>query len=232
LVAKRDACRASLCALGLSLSAVASTTDVETVYPMARSLYLELHQHPELSGHEEHTAARLATQLRAAGYQVTEHVGGTGVVAVLRNGAGRTVMLRSELDALPVEEKTGLPYASKVRTKDDAGNDVSVGHMCGHDLHMSALVATATLLARSRDGWHGTLVLVGQPAEETVKGAEAMVKDGLLTRSSPCTCTTTRQPARWGSCPASTTPTQTRCASRSSARAGTARRRTRPSIPS
>ena len=181
-MAKRDACRASLCALGLSLSAVASTTDVETVYPMARSLYLELHQHPELSGHEEHTAAKLAAQLRAAGYQVTEHVGGTGVVAVLRNGAGRTVMLRSELDALPVEEKTGLPYASQVRTKDDAGNDVSVGHMCGHDLHMSALVATATLLAHSRDGWHGTLVLVGQPAEETVKGAEAMVKDGLLTR--------------------------------------------------
>src|SRR5262249_10164942 len=122
------------CPLPVSVPVMASP-DVDAAYPQAHTLYLELHQHPELSGHEVQTAAKLAKQLRALGYQVTEHVGGTGIVAVMRNGPGRTVMLRTELDALPVEEKTGLPYASKVRTKDDAGNDVSVGHMCGHDLH-------------------------------------------------------------------------------------------------
>ena len=167
---------------GVCPTALAATAEIEAVYPAAHSLYVELHQQPELSGHEEQTAAKLAARLRALGYQVTEHVGGTGIVAVLRNGPGRTVLLRTELDALPVEEKTGLPYASKVRAKDDAGNDVGVGHMCGHDLHMSALVATATIMAKSRDTWHGTLVLIGQPAEETVSGAERMVKDGLFTR--------------------------------------------------
>jgi len=177
----RSACVACTAALGIS-AALAGPQEVDAVYPAAHSLYLELHQQPELSGHEEHTAAKLAAQLRALGYQVTEHVGGTGIVAVLRNGAGRTVMLRTELDALPVEEKTGLAYASKVRTKDDAGNDVGVGHMCGHDLHMSALIAAATIMAHSRNTWHGTLVLIGQPAEETVSGAERMVKDGLFTR--------------------------------------------------
>jgi hippurate hydrolase len=170
-----------VCALTASLPALASP-EVDAAYPQAHALYLDLHQHPELSGHEVQTAARLARQLRALGYQVTEHVGGTGVVAMMRNGTGPTVMLRTELDALPVEEKTGLPYASTVRTKDDAGNDVGVGHMCGHDLHMSALAATADVMAHSRDSWHGTLMLIGQPAEETVKGAEAMVKDGLFTR--------------------------------------------------
>jgi len=170
-----------VCVLTASLPALASP-EVDAAYPQAHALYLDLHQHPELSGHEVQTAARLAKQLRALGYQVTEHVGGTGVVAVMRNGTGRTVMLRTELDALPVEEKTGLAYASTVRTKDDAGNDVGVGHMCGHDLHMSALAATADVMAHSRDSWHGTLMLIGQPAEETVRGAEAMVKDGLFTR--------------------------------------------------
>jgi hippurate hydrolase len=152
------------------------------VYPSAHALYAELHQHPELSGHEIRTAAKLAAELRALGYNVTEHVGSTGIVAILRNGPGRTVLLRTELDALPVEEKTGLSYASKVRAKDDAGNDVPVGHMCGHDLHMSALVASADIMAHSRNTWHGTLMLIGQPAEETVSGAEGMVKDGLFTR--------------------------------------------------
>jgi amidohydrolase len=113
---------------------------------------------------------------------VTEHVGGTGVVAVMENGPGKTIMLRTELDALPVEDKTGLPFASKVHAKDPAGNDVPVGHMCGHDLHMSALVATAGIMARSRASWHGTLLLIGQPAEETVAGARAMIRDGLFTR--------------------------------------------------
>lgn len=162
--------------------AAPAAPEVDAAYPAARALYLELHQHPELSGHEVQTAATLAQQLRALGYEVTEHVGGTGLVALLRNGPGHTVLLRTELDALPVEEKTGLPYASKVHAKDDAGHDVSVGHMCGHDLHMSALVATAGIMAHSKDTWHGTLILIGQPAEETVGGAAGMVKAGLFTR--------------------------------------------------
>jgi amidohydrolase len=160
----------------------AASPEVDAVYPSAHALYVELHQHPELSSHEIRTAGKLAGSLRALGYDVTEHVGGTGIVAILRNGPGRTIMLRTELDALPVEEKTGLSYASKVHAKDDAGNDVSVGHMCGHDLHMSALVATAEIMAHTKSTWRGTLMLIGQPAEETVSGAEGMVKDGLFTR--------------------------------------------------
>ena len=156
--------------------------EVDAAYPKAYALYVDLHQHPELSGVEVQTAAKLAAQLRALGYAVTEHVGGTGVVAVLKNGPGRTIMLRTELDALPVDEKTGLPFASKVRSKDPAGRDVAVGHMCGHDLHMSALAATAAIMAHSRDSWSGTLMLIGQPAEETISGATAMIRDGIFTR--------------------------------------------------
>jgi amidohydrolase len=156
--------------------------EVDTVYPDAYALYCDLHAHPELSSHETETARKIATHLRALGYDVTEHVGGTGVVALLKNGAGPTVMLRTELDALPVEEKTGLPYASKIRTKDDSGRDVSVMHACGHDVHMSALVATATIMAGTKDTWHGTLMLIGQPAEETISGAKKMIGDGLFTR--------------------------------------------------
>ena len=173
--------------LVVSLSAVAgaqgpSSKEVEAAYPEAHALYLDLHQNPELSAHEVQTAAKLAGRLRVLGYEVTEHVGGTGVVAVLKNGAGPTVMLRTELDALPVEEKTGLAYASKVRTKDDAGHDVPVMHACGHDLHMAAILGTATVMAQSKDTWHGTLMLIGQPAEETIGGAKGMLADGLLTR--------------------------------------------------
>jgi amidohydrolase len=156
--------------------------EVEAVYPEAHALYLDLHQNPELSGHETQTAAKLAGHLRGLGYEVTEHVGGTGIVALLKNGAGPTVMLRTELDALPVEEKTGLPYASKVHTKDDAGHDVPVAHACGHDLHMAALVGTAAIMAHSKDTWHGTLLLIGQPAEETISGAKTMIADGLFQR--------------------------------------------------
>ncbi|HTC95092.1 MAG TPA: amidohydrolase [Terriglobales bacterium] len=152
------------------------------MYPEAHALYVDIHQNPELSSHETQTAAKLATRLRGLGYDVTEHVGGAGIVAILKNGPGPTIMLRTELDALPVEEKTGLPYASKVHTKDDAGHDVPVAHACGHDLHMASLVATAAIMAHSKDSWHGTLMLIGQPAEETISGAEAMIKDGLLTR--------------------------------------------------
>jgi hippurate hydrolase len=155
---------------------------VESVSPDAQALYLDLHQHPELSSHETRTAAELAGKLRELGYEVTEHVGGTGIVAILKNGSGPTVMLRTELDALPVEEKTGLPYASKVRTKDDSGRDVPVMHACGHDIHMASLWGTAAIMARNKDSWHGTLMLIGQPAEETITGAERMIKDGLFTR--------------------------------------------------
>jgi amidohydrolase len=155
---------------------------VSSVLPDAQTFYLDLHQHPELSSHETRTAAELANRLRTLGYEVTEHVGGTGVVAILKNGAGPTVMLRTELDALPVEEKTGLAYASKVRAKDDSGRDVGVMHACGHDVHMAVLFGTAAIMARNKDSWHGTLMLIGQPAEETITGADKMLKDGLFTR--------------------------------------------------
>ena len=163
-------------------SALAATAEVDAAYPKAYALYVDLHEHPELSGYETRTAAKLAGELRALGFAVTEHVGGTGVVAILKNGQGKTVMLRTELDALPVEEQTGLAYASKVHAKDAAGREVSVGHMCGHDLHIAALVATAGIMARSRESWHGTLILIGQPAEETITGAKAMLHDGLFSR--------------------------------------------------
>jgi amidohydrolase len=156
--------------------------EVDGVYPEAHELYVDIHEHPELSSHEVQAAAKLAARLRSEGYEVTEHVGGTGIVAVMRNGAGPTVMLRTELDALPVEEKTGLPYASTVHTKDDAGRDVPVMHACGHDLHMAAIVATGTIMAHSKNTWHGTLILIGQPAEETVGGATGMIAAGLFTR--------------------------------------------------
>jgi len=156
--------------------------ELESVYPDAHALYLDLHQNPELSAHETQTAAKLAARLRGAGYDVTEHVGGTGIVAILKNGAGPTIMLRTELDALPVEEKTGLSYASKVHAKDDAGRDVPVMHACGHDVHMASLLGTAEIMAHSKDTWHGTLMLIGQPAEETISGAKGMIGDGLFTR--------------------------------------------------
>jgi hippurate hydrolase len=171
----------------LSLTALAcaqapSPKEIDSVYSDAHALYVDLHQNPELSGHETQTAEKLAARLRRAGYEVTEHVGGTGVVAILKNGAGPTIMLRTELDALPVEEKTGLPYASKMHTKDDAGREVPVMHACGHDLHMAAILGTAEIMAHTRNTWHGTLMLIGQPAEETIGGAEGMLRDGLFTR--------------------------------------------------
>ena len=180
------------------------------------------------------TAAKLAGRLRGLGYEVTEHVGGTGIVAILKNGAGPTVMLRTELDALPVEEKTGLAYASKVRTKDDAGHDVPVMHACGHDLHMASILGTAAIMAHSKDTWHGTLMLIGQPAEETIGGAKGMLDDGLLTRfPKPDVAVAMHvgnllpagkvgiSPGRYA------TRMRIRCGSRFMARAGTARRRIR-----
>jgi len=159
-----------------------SSKEVETVYSDAYALYLDLHQNPELSGHETQTAAKIAGRLRSLGYEVTERVGGDGVVAIMKNGTGPTVMLRTELDALPVEENTGLPYASKAHSKDDAGHDVPLMHACGHDLHMASLMGTAAVMAHSKESWHGTLILIGQPAEETIIGAKKMIDDGLFTR--------------------------------------------------
>jgi amidohydrolase len=155
---------------------------LDAMYPELDALYLDLHKSPELSGQEEKTAAKMAARLRGLGFEVNERVGGHGVVGVLRNGKGPTVLVRTDLDALPVEEKTGLPYASKVSATDREGRVVPVMHACGHDVHMTSWVATATLLSRARDSWKGTLLFVGQPAEETGKGAQAMLKDGLYAR--------------------------------------------------
>jgi amidohydrolase len=167
---------------GLAVSQNPPLKEVDKAYPQAHELYVDLHEHPELSAHESQTAAKIAARLRSAGYEVTEHVGGTGVVALLKNGAGPTIMLRTELDALPVEEQTGLSYASKVHAQDDSGRDVPVMHACGHDLHMAALVGTAEIMAARRNSWRGTLMLIGQPAEEAIHGADGMIRDGLFTR--------------------------------------------------
>jgi amidohydrolase len=150
--------------------------------PELETLYTDLHAHPELSMQETRTAGLAAERLRAAGYEVTTGVGNTGVVGLLRNGAGPTVMLRAEMDALPVEEATGVPYASKVNAADREGKTVPVMHACGHDMHVTWLVGAATLLARAREGWRGTVMAVFQPAEEAASGAQAMIDDGLFKR--------------------------------------------------
>ena len=155
---------------------------VEREYPQWLELYKHLHTHPELSLHEELTSRRVADELKRAGFEVTVGVGGFGVVGVLRNGAGPTILVRTEMDALPVKEQTGLPYASQTRAVDDSGNEVNVMHACGHDIHMAVFAGTASSLTALKDHWHGTLVLIGQPAEEKGCGARAMLKDGLFTR--------------------------------------------------
>jgi len=159
-----------------------SAEEINAVYPEVESLYFDLHKNPELAMHEQQTAAKLAERVKALGYEVTTGVGGTGVVAVLRNGKGPTVLLRTDMDALPIGEETGLPFASHVVVKSDSGTSIPVMHACGHDIHMSSWIGTAKLMATNRDRWHGTLILIGQPAEETGEGAVAMIKDGLLTR--------------------------------------------------
>jgi len=163
-------------------TASAAQTTIDTLYPELAALYEDLHRNPELAFQEKRTAATLAARLKSLGYEVTTGVGGTGIVALLRNGSGPTAMLRTELDALPVAEKTGAPFASTVTTKNAAGQLVPVMHACGHDLHMAAWTGTAAWMAGHRQFWKGTLMLVGQPAEETVSGAAAMLKDGLFTR--------------------------------------------------
>jgi amidohydrolase len=159
-----------------------SAEQVNAIYPEVEAFYLDLHRNPELSRHEQQTAAKLAARMKALGYEVTTGVGGTGVVAVLRNGQGPTVLLRTDMDALPVEEKTGLPYASQVVVTNDSGATVPVMHACGHDVHMASWFGTATLMATNRQRWRGTLILIGQPAEEIGAGARAMLEDGLFTR--------------------------------------------------
>ena len=169
-------------AVGRPAAAQTIAAEVDAVYAQSEALYRDLHRNPELSGREVQTAAKLADGLRALGFEVTTGVGRTGVVGVLKNGNGPVVLLRTDMDALPVEEKTGLEYASTARTKDDAGNDVAVMHACGHDFHMAAWMGTARIMAAARDRWSGTLVVIGQPAEEQLAGARWMIEDGLLTR--------------------------------------------------
>lgn len=156
--------------------------NLDAIYPDIEAFYTDLHEHPELSMQEFQTSAKVASRLKDAGLEVTSGVGGTGVVGILHNGSGPTVMLRGDMDALPIEEKTGLPYASKVKVKNSDGQVVPVGHMCGHDLHTSCLVGTARLLAQGKQTWSGTLMIVAQPGEETMQGAKAMLNDGLFTR--------------------------------------------------
>ncbi len=150
--------------------------------PDLEALYKDLHAHPELSMQEVRTASIAAEKLAQAGYEVTTGLGKTGVVGLLRNGEGPTVMLRADMDALPIAESTGLSYASKAIATDAEGNTVQVGHMCGHDIHVTWLVGAATLLARKRTDWKGTLMAVFQPGEETAQGARAMLDDGLAER--------------------------------------------------
>lgn len=155
---------------------------IESQRPSLIQLYEHLHATPELSFHEEKTSACMAQEIRALGFEVTEKVGGFGVVAVLKNGPGKTVLVRTDLDGLPVREIGSVPYVSKMITKDDAGNDVSVMHACGHDMHMTCWVGTARALAASKEKWKGTLVFIAQPAEERGMGATAMIEDGLYER--------------------------------------------------
>jgi amidohydrolase len=147
-----------------------------------QAIYTYFHTHPELSLQEEHTSARLAQEMKDLGFEVTQKVGGYGVVAIFRNGQGPTVLVRTDMDALPVVEQTGLPYASKVRTRDRNGNDVGAMHACGHDMHMTCWLGTAQVLTSMKDKWQGTLIFLGQPAEEIGTGARMMLADGLFQR--------------------------------------------------
>ena len=155
---------------------------VDAIYADVEALYIDLHRNPELAFQETRTASKLADLLKTLGFEVTSGVGRTGIVGVMKNGTGPVVMLRTELDALPVAEETGLPFASTAVTDDPNGQPIPLMHACGHDMHMAAWAGTARLMAEHRAAWKGTLVMVGQPAEETIGGAAAMMEDGLFTR--------------------------------------------------
>ena len=175
----------------LTASATAQSVSgfVDQQLPSLVATYKGLHTAPELSHHEEKTSAFLASELRKAGYTVTEHVGrypdgsqAWGIVGILKNGTGPTLLIRADMDALPVTEDTGLPYASKVRSTNPAGQDVGVMHACGHDIHVTTLIGVARAMAALKSQWHGTLMLIGQPSEETIDGAKAMMADHLYER--------------------------------------------------
>ena len=192
MVASRVGLSLGVVLLGTTVFSQADSLDarIDRDLPSLVEIYKQLHAAPELSGAEARTSAVVARELRALGFSVTDHLGkyqdpnftGYGVAGVLKNGAGPTVMVRTELDALPVVEQTGLPYASTVHTKNAAGQDVGVMHACGHDVHMASFIGTARELTATKDHWHGTLVMLGQPAEETLTGADAMLRDGLYER--------------------------------------------------
>src|SRR5881398_3631004 len=172
-------------ALAIAQQTPQSLADAEL--PSLLAIYKDIHTHPELSGHEERTASIIAKELCAADCQVTEHVGkyensklkGYGVVAVMKNGDGPKVLVRTDMDALPVQEETGLPYASKAVAKNDEGKEVRVMHACGHDAHISMFIGVARTLAKIKDQWHGTIIFVAQPAEELGTGARALLNAGL-----------------------------------------------------
>ncbi len=174
----------------LALAEQTAAQLAEQELPSLVQIYKDLHTHPELSTQEKETSALIAKELKAAGCEVTDHLGkyetpgltGYGVVGIMKNGEGPTVLIRTDMDALPVEEETGLPYASKVTTTDQAGKTVHVMHACGHDAHMAIFIGVARALARTKDQWHGTIEFVGQPAEETGSGAKALLADGLYKR--------------------------------------------------
>src|SRR6266436_2039733 len=187
-----------VCSLSIAASIVATYAfaqqPIENIakseLPSLLVVYKDIHSHPELSAHEERTSVIIAKELRAAGCEVTERFGKYdkpslkcyGVIGLMKNGQGPRVLVRTDMDALPVKEKTRMPYASKVTTKEDEGKDVHVMHACGHDAHMAAFVGTVRALQRLKNQWHGTIMFVGQPAEETLNGARALLKDGLYDR--------------------------------------------------
>lgn len=168
----------------VQFTATAQTVDalIEKIYPELDRFYKHLHQNPELSLQEKETSARIATELRSLGYEVTEGIGGYGVVGVLKNGAGPTLLIRTDMDALPMEEKTGLPYASTKKAISNDGKETYVAHSCGHDIHMSVFIGTAKVMVENKSSWRGTLLMVGQPAEENGMGAWNMMNDGLYQR--------------------------------------------------
>ncbi len=171
----------------LNFAFFASAQDIKKIrqsidVPYLENLYLYCHENPELSFHEVKTSARMASELEKIGFKVTRNVGGTGVVGVFENGDGPTILVRTDMDALPIVEETGKPYASKVKTTDDAGKEVGVMHACGHDMHMTVWVGAAQSLVKLKDQWKGTLVFIGQPAEERGGGARDMLADGLYER--------------------------------------------------
>lgn len=207
-----------------------SWPDKEAIAQWQEELYQDLHAHPELGHQEARTAATVAAELRALGFEVHEGIGTTGVVGTLANGDGEVVLMRADMDGLPVAEATGLPYASSVRVTDDAGNEVPVMHACGHDVHVAWLLGAARLLARATGSWSGTYVALFQPAEELADGAHRMVEDGLAGIIPKPDVALAQHVlasrAPWGLAPAPSSRSRRACGSPSTAAAATGRCRT------